>query len=92
MESKARRRTSPPFVAIGPEELDDKHEVHTGDEILCPHCQQWHELKGGTDSKGNYNETILAYKCAEKVYIAAIDNKLILRFPATPGVMQVRYK
>ena len=79
-----------PFVAIGPEDLDDTQEVHAGDEILCPTCKEWHQLLAGKDSKGVDSELLLAYKCGDKTYIAAVDNKLVVKWPKGPGVSKFR--
>lgn len=81
---------TPFFVAIGPDELDDTQEVHAGDEILCPTCKEWHQLIAGKDSKGVDSELLLAYKCGDKTYIAAVDNKLVIKWPKGPGVTKFR--
>jgi hypothetical protein len=81
-----------PFVAIGPDELDDTSEVHAGDEILCPTCKEWHQLIAGKDLKGVDSELLLAYKCGDKTYIAAVDNKLVVKWPKGPGVTKFRKK
>lgn len=51
--------------------------VHAGDKITCPHCKQKHVLISSTNEQGQVDEFILAYKCEDSIYVAAISNRLL---------------
>lgn len=65
-----------PFVAIGPDELQDAPFVRAGDMIVCSQCGQAHVLMAST-SNGRPTEKLLAYKCGDQTYLAALDNRLL---------------
>lgn len=65
----------PPFVAFGNEELKDKKDLHVGDWIECPHCDDRHRVIGGKRPDGTETDVILAYKCEDKVWLAGVNGK-----------------
>lgn len=62
------------MLAIGNNELGEK----LGKTILCPHCQEKHPIKHGTDSKGNVSKLLSFYDCGENSYLAGIEGKSIM--------------
>lgn len=71
------------MLAIGNEELAKLPLAQKGDMIDCPHCPDKHPLECGTNSKtGKEDESLLFYRCKDKLYLAAIDGKLL---PFTSG-------
>jgi len=61
-------------------ELQDSPPLHIGEMILCPHCEDAHAVEGGRNiDTGEVSEQILFYKCGEKVYVAGIEGKNLMR-------------
>ena len=66
-----------PYVGFTYDTIKDQPTVHAGDNIVCPHCQELHVLKGGI-SDGKPSEMLLFYECGDQSYLAAVANKLII--------------
>jgi hypothetical protein len=66
------------IVAFGNDELDKCLPVKAGDTIECKKCGQDHELEAMTDCETKKPTTTLAYKCSGKLYLGAVNGKLIV--------------
>jgi len=71
------RKTNIPYVAYSNEQLKNCRIVHAGDLISCHRCKQPHSLIGGKNEEGIETEVLLAYRCGEGLFLAALDNKLL---------------
>ena len=69
------------MLAIGNNEIKNAEKVYKGDTVICLNCKKPHTLETGTlvNNDGTKTETdmMLFYKCKDKVYLAAIENKLL---------------
>lgn len=69
------------MLSIGNNELKNAEKVYKGDKVICLNCKKPHTLKTGTlvNNDGTKTETdmMLFYKCNDKLYLAAIENKLL---------------
>lgn len=67
-----------PFIWFGNNTLLSLPTVHKGDFIVCPTCQQKHELYCGKDADTNEESDLLMfYKCGSQSYLGALAGKLI---------------
>jgi len=64
------------YIGFGNDTLNKLQEVKEESLILCPNCNSPHELKCGI-SNGIKSNTIMFFNCGDKVYIGAINGKLI---------------
>ena len=70
-----------PFLAVGNDELGPEL-VSGGDTLTCPHCGEQHEIKDnyGVDRHGRpTNFALQSYRCGDKVYLAGIDHRSLLK-------------
>jgi hypothetical protein len=67
------------YLAFGNDELDTSPPLHSGEAILCPHCEGDHVVVGAIDTKtGEETESLLFYQCGDTSYLAGIDSKNIM--------------
>ena len=64
------------FVAFGNEELDKAPRIEDGTEILCPLCLGTHKIEFTHSEDSAF--TLGTYRCGDKIYLAAVNGKLIL--------------
>lgn len=67
-----------PYIGFGNNTLSKAPIVHIGDTITCPKCGDMHRLFGGINKDGEETDTIMAYRCGDKSYIAAVDGRFII--------------
>ncbi len=65
------------YIGFGNETLKKQKVVHAGDIVTCP-CGHDHALEMATDDKGQKTEFLMFYKCGDKTFLAAVDNRLII--------------
>lgn len=67
------------MFAIGNDELEEC--VAIGETIVCPHCQEIHDIKYGdeimSDGTKKPSKILAFYTCGNNIYLAGIDGKMI---------------
>jgi hypothetical protein len=68
-----------PYIGFGNDSLKNAPPLTHGDVITCPRCGEVHTVEGGKNEKGEITDTVLAYKCGDKLYLAGVAGKCVIK-------------
>jgi hypothetical protein len=71
-------RTHTPYVGFSHDTLTQQPRLRIGDRIDCDTCGQQHEVRGGKDKHGVESDTMLFYRCGEKVRLAGVAGRSVI--------------
>ena len=72
-----------PYIGFSNEQLKQFPQAKEGMLVECKKCGKDHRLKCSKDAQGNKINIMMFYECGNKVYLGAVNGKLV--FQAKPG-------
>ena len=69
---------STPYIGFTDSQFDDAPPITEGARIWCPHCFGEHEVQSSTGTNRDFQITLWFYRCGEKLYLAGINDRLIM--------------
>ena len=67
-------KKSIPFVSFSKVDLAKLEDAEAGQRIICPKCNEMHELIAATNEAGKATNTLF-YKCGEDAYLGAVSGR-----------------